>query len=79
MILAVVLCDFCLIFLCSVPMFLQYDKNRNIKKVSKKLFCTAKACVLYGGQGGLLLFGGGLFLYGRGSWRPVIPSFYWEE
>ena len=34
----------------------------------------AEARVLYGGQGGSLLYGGGSFLYGGGSWRPVIPS-----
>ena len=35
-----------------------------------------EACVLYGGQGGSLLFGGGSFLFDGGSWRPGIPSLY---
>ena len=34
----------------------------------------AEARVLYGGQGGSLLYGGGSFLYGGGSWWPGIPS-----
>ena len=37
-----------------------------IKKVFKKSFSTAEARVLYGGQGGS-------FLYGGGSWQPGIP------
>ena len=34
----------------------------------------AEACVLYGGQGGLILYGGGLFLYGGDSRWQEIPS-----
>ena len=36
----------------------------------------AEPRVLYGGQGGSILEGGGLFLYGGGSWRPGIPSLW---
>ena len=35
----------------------------------------AEARVLYGGQGGLLQYGGCSFQYCGGSWRPGIPSF----
>ena len=34
----------------------------------------AEARVLYGSQGGSILYGGGSFLCGGGSWRPGIPS-----
>ena len=35
---------------------------------------VAEARVLYGGQGGSILYGGDSVLYGGGSWRPGIPS-----
>ena len=43
------------------------------KSVLQRLvFCLAEACVLYGGLGGSILYGGGFFLYGGGLctvWR----------
>ena len=44
------------------------------KQIKFNLFCKAR--VLYGSQGGLILYGGGSFLYSGGSWRPGNPSLF---
>ena len=38
------------------------------------VYCMAEARVLYGGQGGSILYGGSSFLFGGASWQPGIPS-----